>query len=875
MASVILIPDGSIDTQETVADGDLLILGSGQTLAVDGAPAVVLDDDATTLANDGAISAVGAPAVVATGSNTRVVNGGGDSEASITSDETAIVAAPTDGGAEITNLGTIDGAFNGVDFSGAPEASGKLFNAGLVTSASRPVNIVGENVQVVNSGTIRSTADPRNGVVYTDTVADNATIFNAAGGLIEVADGFAGDAVSLQLGEDVDLSFSNAGTAQGRGEPGGSGQASGLRLLTGAETISSFSGALLNKGLLASEATTGIGAGVLIEDGIIATGQLLNEGTITGPRNGLYLGDGDYNGFTVFNGENGVITSASRAVNIDGEGLTFVNAGLITHDGDARNGTVYSDVTADGYSITNTATGTVDAGEGNNGDAVSLQLGDEVSAEVVNEGALLARGEAALSGLASGIRLFTGAEDGFSVFTGTLTNAGTISSEATTGISAGILVEDSVSFIGEIINSGEIFGPFNGIYIGDNDHELTITNTGLISSDSRAVNIGGDGVVLINEGEILGTGDSRNGVVYSDDESNQFEIRNLAAGLVDAGAGNDGHAVSIELGEFSQGVVDNDGLLVGRGESAGIRLFSNPETAPAGSTFEGLILSEGTIETEDGPGILIEENVTVTSGSDDPAVVVLGDIDAAQALDATEMASGLGFAHALGDIGGALHFGDGDDEVSLGDEDLGGGGSVDGPIILGAGDDLLATGSAAIGGPIELGAGNDELDALAATSDLDVDGGDGNDIIQTGDGDDRIDAGDGDDLVFSGAGNDVVFGGAGNDAIDGGAGFDVLFGDEGDDILFGGAGFDVVTGGPGTDIFVVGPGSDIDIITDFGLTSDNLVDLSDFGTFASGEEAYQAGGDVGGNAVWDFGDGDVLTLAEVDYDALSGDIFIV
>jgi Ca2+-binding RTX toxin-like protein len=239
------------------------------------------------------------------------------------------------------------------------------------------------------------------------------------------------------------------------------------------------------------------------------------------------------------------------------------------------------------------------------------------------------------------------------------------------------------------------------------------------------------------------------------------------------------------------------------------------------------------------------------------------------------MSDGLGFAHALGTVDGALRFGHGDDQVSLGDETLGGGGIVAGPILTGRGDDDVSTGTAEIGGLIALGAGHDTLDALAATSDLTVFGGSGDDNIQTGDGDDRIVAGGGDDAVFSGAGRDVVFGGPGDDAIDGGAGFDVLLGGAGDDQLFAAAGFDLVTGGAGADTFFFGPTSDVDVILDFSIAEGDVIDLSLFGLFASGTEAYAAGGDVGGDAVWDLGEGRTLTLADTDYADLSGDTFIV
>ncbi len=238
--------------------------------------------------NNGTIAATDAPAVIGDEASSRIVNGVGDDTATISSNTTAILLAPLAGnGQAVTNGGTIGGGFNGVDFQGAPGASGKVFNTGLITSDRRAVNIGGDDFQLVNDGLIHTSADPRNGVVYTDTRADDATIVNAETGSIDAGPGNNGDAVSLQVGNDVDLSLSNAGTIHGRGEAAGSGQASGVRVLPGVDGDPGFNGTSLNAGLIASEATSGISAGFLIEDGIEAQGQLINEGTITGPWNGV------------------------------------------------------------------------------------------------------------------------------------------------------------------------------------------------------------------------------------------------------------------------------------------------------------------------------------------------------------------------------------------------------------------------------------------------------------------------------------------------------------------------------------------------------------------------------------------------------------
>ena len=67
----------------------------------------------------------------------------------------------------------------------------------------------------------------------------------------------------------------------------------------------------------------------------------------------------------------------------------------------------------------------------------------------------------------------------------------------------------------------------------------------MISSDSRAFNIDGEGLTLNNEGTIEGTGAQRNGTVYSDGTANNFNVNN--SGTIDAGVEGSGFAA--EIGE--------------------------------------------------------------------------------------------------------------------------------------------------------------------------------------------------------------------------------------------------------------------------------------------------------------------------------------
>lgn len=88
-----------------------------------------------------------------------------------------------------------------------------------------------------------------------------------------------------------------------------------------------------------------------------------------------------------------------------------------------------------------------------------------------------------------------------------------------------------------------------------------------------------------------------------------------------------------------------------------------------------------------------------------------------------------------------------------------------------------------------------------------------------------------DNVINGEGGNDIIFGQGGNDTIHGGAGNDVVFGGKGNDTLIGGAGNDTLTGGEGSDVFVWST-QDMDhsrdVITDFSLNENDIIQLTDF-----------------------------------------------
>ncbi len=349
--------------------------------------------------------------------------------------------------------------------------------------------------------------------------------------------------------------------------------------------------------------------------GIQATGSsdIRNFGEITGEFNGLQFAGPQSSG-SLDNFRGGVISSDSRAVDIQGEGIDVRNFGDIVGTGDQRNGTIYTNSTAEDVSISNFSGGTVDAGEGNQGAGISLQVGDEVGDVVETDifngvGATIqGRGQAAsnttLAG--DGIRIDDGAEG--AVLDTEIVNAGLISSESTQGTAAGIRIADGANAEGEILNTstGVIEGAANGLYIGQGEHDLDVLNFGTIQSDSRAVNIDGTGVNLVNGGDILGTDNQRNGTVYADGTADDFSVENLANGTIDAGEGNEGSGFGAEIDGENTFELNNEGTIQGRGNAAagvnaagdGIRIGNVGNSG----TFDGTIVNSGLVASEGANG---------------------------------------------------------------------------------------------------------------------------------------------------------------------------------------------------------------------------------------------------------------------------------
>ncbi|WP_238364779.1 calcium-binding protein [Mesobacterium pallidum] len=269
----------------------------------------------------------------------------------------------------------------------------------------------------------------------------------------------------------------------------------------------------------------------------------------------------------------------------------------------------------------------------------------------------------------------------------------------------------------------------------------------------------------------------------------------------------------------------------------------------------GVISALGTgigVTSGDGLDRLVVQNSGHILIEEDPAEELDG--------DAIAGSSAADFVRNRGYIEGHVSLGDGDDIYR------GAGGSIDGVIDGGLGNDTIGGGAEDNriqgGGGADVIYGGDGADSLSSSWGNDrVFGGLGGDTIDAGAGADVAWGGSGFDLIDMGKGADTAYGGAGDDTIlAGGDGGDKLFGGAGDDVIVStGGGWDKISGGFGNDTMTGGGGQDrfdfilsdgADVITDF-TDAEDLLDLTAFGTDFDTMETAEAFSDTGSDAVID------------------------
>jgi len=208
---------------------------------------------------------------------------------------------------------------------------------------------------------------------------------------------------------------------------------------------------------------------VIDNDDVMVT----NDGTLatTGVTQTIQV-NSTTTGAIINNGATGILNGDSRVIDILGDDATVTNDGQIIGTGSQRNGTVYANFTSSNVVINNNATGVIDAGV--EGSGIGIEVGGgggPVDGSITNAGTVSGRGQAAATGgtAGDGIR-FSG--PGFApqyIYSGDITNSGSITSDSLQGTVAGIRFTNRIGFQGTLTNEagGTISGAQNGLYFGN------------------------------------------------------------------------------------------------------------------------------------------------------------------------------------------------------------------------------------------------------------------------------------------------------------------------------------------------------------------------------------------------------------------------
>lgn len=756
-----------------------------------------------------------------------------------------------------TTTGVIEGARNGL-YIGQAEHDLDVLNTGTIQSGSRAVNIDGTGVDLTNAGQILGTGDQRNGTVYADGTADDFTLTNLPKGVIDAGEHNQGSGFAAEIGGAADgansFDVTNAGTIQGRGNGGaGTGLAGDGVRIGNAGNTGTFDGTITNKGSILSEGANGTVAGLRVVNGVNFEGTLTNSGTITGAQNGVYFGTGDRAGGSFVNEKGGVVSSDSRALNIDGNGLNVENAGTLLGTGDQRNGTVYADGTADNYVFANT--GLVDAGVGNNGSAVSLQTGDfdgdVVSAAIYNDGTFQGRGDASEGNqVGDGLRLFTSQEN--AGFAGLVQNDGVIAGSDTSDAAAGIRIDGGLELFGAIINTGTISGKVNAIDASDAGSVTFLNDAGGVVNGNVLLGAGDD--IVVDQGRINGVIDGGAGhdVLVAGAGDNVL-VGGLGKDFLDGGAGVD----TADFSDLDVGVSVNLGTGTAKRDT-GFNVSVTDQAVVDGAAFVALAEAGNlyyNIHTADFPGGEIRGQLTVLNDTGEGADRVIelgGTLDAAQEPGpvSDSLATGEATLTITFDAAGNVFYSSELDVVGLNEADLltpapgalsaihlhnapaGANGPVVQDVLVDAGATLDAGAASGISGP-DVISNRIETDALSSIEN----------VVGSDDA----------DILF---GSDVA---------------NTLNGEAGNDLLNGGGGDDLLYGGDGADIFAFSGDFGTDTIKDFELGVDKLA-FTDFGPdFAD----HWTGSQEGSDAVLTFGSDTSVRLEGVNFADLTEDDFVV
>ena len=377
---------------------------------------------------------------------------------------------------------------------------------------------------------------------------------------------------------------------------------------------------------------SGSNPGVLVTGGATA-GSISNSGSISGDLAGILITDGSDVSGGITNAVGATIqgTSAISAVGINIS--SSVMTGEIVNNGTISGGT--GDTVAAGIKVANSSDiigGIVNTGTVSGYAGILVKSNSDISGGITNGD--IDNASAAISGNQTGIYVGTTSNitggisnfgtisggqrgikvEGGSTIGGSITNevGGTIRGSGSG--SAGIYIQSS-TITGAINNSGDILGPQYGIYVGNGSTIGSITNeaggyiagakgelyvganlAGIYITDSEVTgNISNSGTIMGGAGIYVGSGSAIGGDITNGDIDN-------------ASAAISGNQTGIYVGTTSNitGGISNFGTI--SGGQRGIRV-------EGGSTFGGGITNNegGTISGSGSAGIYIQ-NSTITGG---------------------------------------------------------------------------------------------------------------------------------------------------------------------------------------------------------------------------------------------------------------------
>ncbi len=338
-----------------------------------------------------------------------------------------------------------------------------------------------------------------------------------------------------------------------------------------------------------------------------------------------------------------------------------------------------------------------------------------------------------------------------------------------------------------------------GIYMTGDYAQITVGATGVVSSNGVAIDLRGAFFSLNNLGVISGA--------WAVEAFGQSGIINNAGSIVGTSVGSSYWQAGVYLIDATNDAtnaeyaVNNTGTITGNdyaiytGEDDFNTLYaSNTTVNNSGTLFGG---DYGAVFMGLGADVLVNSGLVIGAvdmGEDADTVVNSGRIDGDVRLgggaDVFDGRGGTVNGLVLGGMGDDTYFVDDDTTVLV--EQVGEGS-----------DQVQAWVSWTLGAEFEvlsLRGGQDINGTGSFKADV-LDGNSGDNTLRGLGGKDFLYGNEGDDRLVGNRGNDALAGGSGDDILRGGLGNDTLSGEDGNDVLIGGMGKDTLAGGDGSDAF--------------------------------------------------------------------------